>query len=398
VGELKCRIKVQKIETEKIIQKHAAEFSRTNTANNEMIVKLGKKKDEEIKSIHGHHRSEIQEIRNQYDDFDQRHQKQIALFKQKIGQLAVDYPAFNALKEEHEKLKQQLGAATAQNSALENQVQQWQNSQVSQDRNQVLEMENMTLKDKVAQVKAQLEHTQTGHKCTRDALAQLNEELKISNESKGEVNWALHQSLVTAWTQVEKLNHKLKHEQELFKAASETSGAHDKAQPAEDRPCPNCLAAKVELSDYRTQMAMHRKEMRDIKEEIARSRGDNAKLEKEREQLEQQLHMAQFQLHGTTQRQDAAISEVRRLRKQLITLQNELELAKATLDEEDVDTKKTQRHCLVLVQQQAALKMRAEVAEKRVREEKEKYERLWEKVRQNVEELVKRTGGLGSSS
>jgi hypothetical protein len=53
---------------------------------------------------------------------------------------------------------------------------------------------------------------------------------------------------------------------------------------------------------------------------------------------------------------------------------------------------------LALVQQQAALKTRAEVAEKEAREEKEKFERLREKVRKNVEELVKRTGGLGSSS
>jgi hypothetical protein len=51
-----------------------------------------------------------------------------------------------------------------------------------------------------------------------------------------------------------------------------------------------------------------------------------------------------------------------------------------------------------LVQQQAVLKIRAEVAEKEAREEKEKFERLREKVRKNVEELVKRTGGLGSSS
>jgi hypothetical protein len=258
-------------------------------------------------------------------------------------------------------------------------------------------MENMTLKDKVAQVKAQLEHIQTGHKCTRDALAQLNEELKVSNESKGKVNWALHQSLVTAWTQVESLSQKLKQEQEL-KAASETSETHDEPQPAEVRPCPNCLAAKVELSNYRTHLATYRKERGDITEELVKFRGDNAKLNKERKQLEEQLHVAQFQLLGTTQRQDAAMSEVRKLRKQLITLQNELELSKATLNEEDVDAKKTQRHCLVLVQQQAVLKMRAEVAEKEAKEEKEKFERLREKVRKNVEELVNRTGGLGSSS
>jgi hypothetical protein len=36
-----------------------------------MIIKLGKEKYEEIKSMHGHYRSEIQEIRNQYDDFEQ---------------------------------------------------------------------------------------------------------------------------------------------------------------------------------------------------------------------------------------------------------------------------------------------------------------------------------------
>jgi chromosome segregation ATPase len=180
-----------------------------------MIVKLGKEKDEEIKSLHGQHRSEIQEIR-----------KQIAFFKQKIRELAVDCPAYNALQEEHEKLKQQLGAATSQNHALESRMQQLQISQISQDRNQVLEMENLALKDKVAQVKAQLEHIQTGHKCTRDALAQLHEELKVSNESKGKVNWALHQSLVTAWTQVETLSQKLKQEQEL-KAASETPGTND---------------------------------------------------------------------------------------------------------------------------------------------------------------------------
>jgi len=344
VGELKRRIKDQKIEKEKIIQKHTAEFARTSTATGEMIVKLGKEKDEEIKSLHGQHRSEIQEIRKQYDDFEQRHQKQIAFFKQKIRQLAVDYLAYNALQEEHEKLKQQLEAATSQNFALESRIQQLQNSQIDQDRNQVLEMENLALKDKVAQVKAQLEHIQTGHKCTRDALAQLNEELKVSNDSKGKVNWALHQSLVTAWTQVETLSQKLKQEQEL-KAASETSGTNDEPQPAENRPCPDCLAAKVELSNYGTHMAIFRKERGDIKDELAKSHGEKTKLDKERKQLEEQLHVTQFQLHGTTQRQDAAISELRKLRKQLLTLQNELELAKATLSEEDVDAKKTQRHC-----------------------------------------------------
>jgi predicted nuclease with TOPRIM domain len=240
--------------------------------------------------MHGHYRSEIQDIRNQYDDFEQRHQKQKALFKQEIGHLAVDYPAYHALKEEHEELKQQLGAAMAQNSALESQVQQSQNSQVSQDRNQVLEMENMTLKDTVAQVKAQLEHIQTGHKCTRDALAQLNEELKVSNESKGKVNWALHQSLVTAWTQVESLSQKLRQEQEL-KATSEISGTSDEPQRAEGRPCPDCLAAKVELSNYRAHLAMYRKERGDIKETFAKYRGDYAKLEKEWKQLEEQLHV-----------------------------------------------------------------------------------------------------------
>ena len=154
MGELKRRIKDQKIEKEKIIQKHTAEFARTSTATGEMIVKLGKEKDEEIKSLHGQHRSEIQEIRKQYDDFEQRHQKQIAFFKQKIRQLAVDYLAYNALQEEHEKLKQQLEAATSQNFALESRIQQLQNSQINQDRNQVLEMENLALKDKVAQVNA----------------------------------------------------------------------------------------------------------------------------------------------------------------------------------------------------------------------------------------------------
>lgn len=257
-------------------------------------------------------------------------------------------------------------------------------------------MENMTLKDKVAQVKGQLEHIQTGHKCTRDALAQLNEELKVSNESKGKVNWALHQSLVTVWTQVESLSQKLKQEQEL-KAASETSGINDEPQPAEGRPCPDCTAAKVELSNYRTHLAMYRKERGEIKEKFAKYRGDYAKLEKKRKQLEEKLHVTQFQLLGTTQIQDATISEVGKLRKQLLTLQNELKSTKATLNE-DVDAKKTQRHCLALVQQQAALKTRAEVAKKEAREEKEKFERLREKVRKNVEELVKRTEGLGSSS
>ncbi len=397
VGELKRRIKNQNIETEKTIQKHTAELARTNIATREMIIELGKEKYEEIKSMHGHYRSEIQEIRNQYDNFEQRHQNQLALFKQKIGELAVDYLAYHALKKEHQKLKQQLRAATARNSALESQEQQWQDSQISQDRNQVLEMENMALKDKVTQVKAQLEHIQTGHKCTRDALAQLNEELKVLNKSKVKVNWALHQSLVTACMQVETLNQKLKQEQEL-KTASETSGTNGEPQPAADRPCPDCSAAEVELSNYRTHIAMHRKERAEIKEELVKSRGDNAKLERERKQLELQLHGTKLQLLGTTQIQDAAVSEVRQLRKQLLALQNELELAKATLDKEDIDAKKTQRNCLVLVQQQAVLKMRAEVAKKEAREEKEKFERLREKVWKNVEELVKRTGGLGSSS
>lgn len=124
VAELRRRIKDQKIEREKIIQKHAAELARANIATGKMIVKLKKEKHEEIKNMHGHYRLEIQEIRNQYDDFEQQHQTQIALFKHKIGQLAVDYLAYHALKEEHEKLKQQLGAATAHNSALESQVQQ----------------------------------------------------------------------------------------------------------------------------------------------------------------------------------------------------------------------------------------------------------------------------------
>jgi hypothetical protein len=126
-----------------------------------------------------------------------------------------------------------------------------------------LELENAIVKDKVAELMAQLEHARIGNKCTRDALAQRNEELKTSNKDKEKANWALREALVTSWTQVETLRQKLKHEQvqQLLKAPLEMSARNNELKSTEDaiRPCGECLTSKLELSNYRNHMIRHHK-------------------------------------------------------------------------------------------------------------------------------------------
>jgi chromosome segregation ATPase len=634
---LKRKIKGQNEETQKLIHKYEVERARTNTVTAETIYKLEKEEDGEIKCIKLCHRSEIQELRKQYEESEQRHQKQTALFEEKIALLKIDYLAYRALKGEHKKLKDQLEAFEAQTSLLvESMVQQSRDSQecvdvqlaqasnqiselryekaandekmvgcvreaqgyeeernaalfevselrnvvedlkarvkgskkrdaeltqalereekkensapkqqiqafqpatinkqpniklyltlwqvdetgslsgkyeivtskstadtlgpfkafaevaannlpttgqkdplevrhrkdmhqtpaaqrvaaeehaklfvqkgvfeiastikAHQDRNQALELENATLKDKVAEVKAQLEHARTGNKCTRDALAQLNEELKALNKDKEEANWTLREALVTSWTQVETLGQKLKQEQEktLLKAHPERPGSHNYLKSAEEaiRPCGECLTSKLELSNYRNHMVRHHKEKENLRKALSKSHGENANLQQrlnqanvnitrlqtdantaqhyhqkllkrankindERKDLEEQLHRAQIELSGTKSRLSISETEVKSLSAEVVACKNELEVAKEKLEEDDMDDKVTQRHCLVLAQHQAVLKARAAVAERTLREEKTSCKSFREKLQRDVEELVKRTGGVGSSN
>jgi hypothetical protein len=118
VISLKRRIKDQNEETQKLIRKHEAECTRANIATTETIHKLEKEKDGEIRCIELRDRSEIQKLRKQYEESEQRHQKQTALFEEKIALLKIDYPAYRALKGEHKKSKDQLEASEAQTSLL----------------------------------------------------------------------------------------------------------------------------------------------------------------------------------------------------------------------------------------------------------------------------------------
>jgi predicted nucleic acid-binding Zn-ribbon protein len=122
------------------------------------------------------------------------------------------------------------------------------------------------------------------------------------------------------------------------------------------------------------------------------------KINGERKDFEEQLHRAQIELSGTKSRLSISETEVKSLSGEVMACKNELEVAKEKLEEGDVDSKVTQGHCAVLAQQQAVLKSRAEVARKMLREEKERCRSFREKLQRDVQELMKRTGGIGSSS
>jgi len=133
VVSLKRKIKSQDEEVQKLIRKHVAECTRTNTETNVVIFKLQKEKDAEIKEIGRRHRSETQRLKDLFEYNEQRYQKQLSLLHQNIKLLNVDYPAYHALKEEHGRLKQRLEQLETQSLVLQSTVQRCKDSQVHAD-------------------------------------------------------------------------------------------------------------------------------------------------------------------------------------------------------------------------------------------------------------------------
>jgi chromosome segregation ATPase len=118
---------------QKLIRKHAAECTRTNTATNEAMFKLQREKDSEIEALARHHHSQTQRLLHDFEYSEQRYKKQLSMLNEKIGVLKVDYPAYCGLKAEHQTLKHQLERHDAQSLVLQNMLQRYRDSKLQAD-------------------------------------------------------------------------------------------------------------------------------------------------------------------------------------------------------------------------------------------------------------------------
>jgi chromosome segregation ATPase len=191
----------------------------------------------------------------------------------------------------------------------------------------------------VAQVTAQLEHARTGNKCTRDALAERNIELKALNDAKEKDNWVLRESLVTAWTKVETLM-KSRKTGPVLESPSSSSNGQDESKSVEEggRPCGEYLTTKLELSSTRNHMLEHQKKSEGFRKALIESRAETInfkdKLERANESfshLQQDANTARWFHEKLQKHADKLSVERRTFEKQLKVAQVELQATKLDL-------------------------------------------------------------------
>jgi hypothetical protein len=299
-----------------------------------------------------------------------------------------------------------------------------------------LERENATLKDTVSQVSAQLQHARVGAKCTRDALAERNQELEVLNVANEKDNWVLRDALVTALTKVETLGKRLKTQSQssVLAIPSETSAQQGSQVYSEEealRTCGECLTAKLELSTVRNHMSIYQNQKEELKKAHLKVLAEKENTQKELKQLnlnithfekdasrarlhtenliknaikvngelERKLHVAQTELGGTKSRLSASQSEAESLAKEITDYKKELKVALGVLYKDDMALGQLTRwHYRVFAQKEANLKQRTAIAEGEADDERARLWNLRAEVQKDAMELIKRTGGLGSSS
>ncbi|PMD65303.1 uncharacterized protein K444DRAFT_177044 [Hyaloscypha bicolor E] len=299
-----------------------------------------------------------------------------------------------------------------------------------------LERENAILKDTVSQVSAQLQHARIGAKCTRDALAERNQELEVLNVANEKDNWVLRDALVTALTKVETLGKRLKTQSQssVLAIPSETPAQQGSQVYSEEealRTCGECLTAKLELSTVRNHMSIYQNEKEELKKAHLKALAEKENAQKELKQvnlnmthfekdasrarlhteniiknaikvnaeLERKLHVAQLELGGTKSRLSASQSGAESLAKEIADYKKELKVALGGLYKDDMALGQLTRwHHRVFAQKEANLKQRTAIAEGVADDERARLWNLRAEVQKDATELIKRTGGLGSSS
>jgi hypothetical protein len=299
-----------------------------------------------------------------------------------------------------------------------------------------LERENATLKDTVSQVSAQLQHARIGAKCTRDALAERNHELEVLIVANGKDNWVLRDALVTALTKVETLGKRVKTQSQspVLAIPSETSTQQGSQVYSEEealRTCGECLTAKLELSAVRNHMSIYQNEKEELKKAHLKALAEKDNAQKKLKQvnlniihfekdasrarlhteniiknaikvngeLERKLHVAQTELGDTRSTLGASQSEAESLAKEITDYKKELKVALGVLYKDNMALGQLTRwHYRVFAQKEANLKQRTAIAEGEAEDGRARLWNLRAEVQKDAMELIKRTGGLGSSS